>query len=49
MAELSKEEFKQMYEKHKAKESVIKKDLDKFESERVVLRESVKKRIESLS
>ena len=49
MAELTKEDFKQMYEKHKAKESAIKKGLDKIESERVVLQESVKKRIESLS
>lgn len=48
MADLTKEEFEQMYHRHKAKESVIKKDLDKIESERAILRESVKKRIEAL-
>ena len=49
MGELTKDEFEKMYDKLKAKESILKKDLDKITSERMILKESVKKKMESLS
>jgi len=48
MADLTKDEFEEMYDKLKAKEAVLKKGLDKMTSERVILKESVKKKIEAL-
>ena len=49
MADLTKEEFEQMYRQFRAKEEARRKEIDVLDLERKTLKESVKKGIASLS
>ena len=48
MDELTKEEFRKMYEELKDKESIIRNNIANIDSERKVLKEIIKKQMESL-